>query len=316
MLQSVGTTRALSDHPLDRLLDALRRRGSRVQRSKDRARATCPVHSDSRPSLSVTWRDGRVLMRCWAGCKTGDVLSALGLRFADLFDATAATARRGWRWGLDGTPLPLYRLCGLLDARTVILTEGEKAADLLTGHGFAATCPRAGASTWADRWTGQLVDDARCGRLIILPDNDLAGVTHAQRVAAACAAWMRVTVLLLPNLPAGADVFDYFAHGGTPTDLRQLIDAAPDWTPDGAARARQQRKRDLARARKRKQRDRQRIAGHAGNDHAGHAANDQESRGECHGHAVTRSRSGDVLLDPLQESLPSKIPSSPAIRNT
>lgn len=48
--------------------------------------ARCPAHEDRTPSLSVTeGRDGRVLVKCHAGCRTVDVLRAVGLTEADLF---------------------------------------------------------------------------------------------------------------------------------------------------------------------------------------------------------------------------------------
>ena len=48
--------------------------------------ATCPVHEDQHNSLSVGVGDlmDRVLVSCRAGCRTEEVLSALGLKFADL----------------------------------------------------------------------------------------------------------------------------------------------------------------------------------------------------------------------------------------
>ena len=48
--------------------------------------ARCPAHDDRNPSLSIgTGHDGRVLLRCWAGCRTSDILAALGLTPKDLF---------------------------------------------------------------------------------------------------------------------------------------------------------------------------------------------------------------------------------------
>jgi putative DNA primase/helicase len=51
--------------------------------------AVCPAHADSRPSLRI-WRgdDLKVRLTCRAGCDTGDVVKAAGLKWADLFDAT------------------------------------------------------------------------------------------------------------------------------------------------------------------------------------------------------------------------------------
>lgn len=48
--------------------------------------AKCPSHQDKTPSLSLTYgRNGRVLIHCFGGCSTTDVLGALGLSWADLF---------------------------------------------------------------------------------------------------------------------------------------------------------------------------------------------------------------------------------------
>lgn len=47
--------------------------------------ARCPAHQDKTPSLSITEKDGKVLLYCFGGCKTEDVISAAGLRPSDLF---------------------------------------------------------------------------------------------------------------------------------------------------------------------------------------------------------------------------------------
>jgi hypothetical protein len=54
--------------------------------------ARCPAHEDSRPSLSVGATDeGRILLRCFAGCELGAIVGALRLEVKDLFaDAPAA----------------------------------------------------------------------------------------------------------------------------------------------------------------------------------------------------------------------------------
>ncbi|MBN2566029.1 MAG: hypothetical protein JXB46_10005, partial [Candidatus Eisenbacteria bacterium] len=47
----------------------------------------CPAHDDHKPSLSVTeGDDGRVLLTCHAGCTPEDIVAALGLTMADLFN--------------------------------------------------------------------------------------------------------------------------------------------------------------------------------------------------------------------------------------
>lgn len=48
--------------------------------------ASCPSHEDKEPSLSIGYgRDGRVVMKCHAGCNTQDIIANLGLQMSDLF---------------------------------------------------------------------------------------------------------------------------------------------------------------------------------------------------------------------------------------
>ncbi|MEM6260201.1 MAG: DUF3987 domain-containing protein [Planctomycetota bacterium] len=48
--------------------------------------ACCPAHDDKHASLSIgVGNDGRVLLRCHAGCSTESIVDALGLKMSDLF---------------------------------------------------------------------------------------------------------------------------------------------------------------------------------------------------------------------------------------
>lgn len=47
--------------------------------------ALCPHHKDKHPSLAITEKGDTVLIKCWAGCDTADVLAAIGLTLADLY---------------------------------------------------------------------------------------------------------------------------------------------------------------------------------------------------------------------------------------
>lgn len=46
--------------------------------------AVCPSHEDKSPSLGIKAVDDRVLLHCFAGCETTDVLGALDLKFEDI----------------------------------------------------------------------------------------------------------------------------------------------------------------------------------------------------------------------------------------
>lgn len=231
--------------------------------------ALCPAHADRSPSLSIDrGDDGRVLLKCMAGCDTEAVLKAAGLTWSDIFpdgqrpqpqivatydyrDADgvllfqvvrkqpkAFTQRRpsgagGWIWNLEGVERVLYRLPELLatDPRqTVFIAEGEKSADAVAGLGLTATTNPQGAGRWRASYNHWLQDRP----VVILPDNDDEGHKHAQEVAQALdGVASRVAILELPNLPPKGDVCDWLAGGGTAEELLELASEAPAWIPDG-----------------------------------------------------------------------------------
>ena len=47
--------------------------------------ARCPAHDDKTPSLAVRDVDGKLLLHCFAGCSSYEIVSAVGLTEADLF---------------------------------------------------------------------------------------------------------------------------------------------------------------------------------------------------------------------------------------
>ena len=90
---------------LDQVRDALEAAGHLIRpRGGEAFMASCPLHIDHSPSLSVGWREntrtgrgGAVLLHCFS-CQAPavDIAAALGLRLADLFDNPAATTGQGW----------------------------------------------------------------------------------------------------------------------------------------------------------------------------------------------------------------------------
>jgi hypothetical protein len=70
----------------DRLVTAL---GDCVRRHRQgQVQARCPGHDDREASLSASvGDDGRVLLKCFAGCSTEAIVSAIGLTMADLFES-------------------------------------------------------------------------------------------------------------------------------------------------------------------------------------------------------------------------------------
>jgi len=83
--------------PADRLLRRLREADCDPREHGSGWMARCPAHDDRRASLSLgTGKDGRALLHCHAGCATEDVLTALGLAFADLYPASTDHTLSDW----------------------------------------------------------------------------------------------------------------------------------------------------------------------------------------------------------------------------
>ena len=70
--------------------------------------ARCPAHEDRRQSLSVSQGEEGLLLKCFAGCKTKDVLAKLGLKERDLFPSERTPARGSGSAGRLGAPEAVY----------------------------------------------------------------------------------------------------------------------------------------------------------------------------------------------------------------
>lgn len=75
-------------------LDEFLLRLSGVRKAGKGFKACCPAHNDQSPSLSIEWKDGRILVKCFAGCATEDVVRAMGLTMSDLFDDAPPSEER------------------------------------------------------------------------------------------------------------------------------------------------------------------------------------------------------------------------------
>ena len=96
----MNTALRIVENPIDRLLSRL----EYVRRAGSGYTAKCPAHSDRCASLSVTEAGGgKVLLHCFAGCPTADVLAAVGLTLAELFPtplrASTPEERKAARFG-------------------------------------------------------------------------------------------------------------------------------------------------------------------------------------------------------------------------
>jgi hypothetical protein len=137
----------------------------------------------------------------------------------------------GWLWNLEGVRRVLYRLSELLAAdpgRPVFILEGEKDVDQLARLEIVATTNAQGAGKWRPEYSEAL----RGRHIIILPDNDTPGRSHAAAVAASLeGVAASVRILELPGLPPKGDVSDWLAAGGTKEELLTLAQRGDAWEP-------------------------------------------------------------------------------------
>ena len=64
-----------------------------VKGNGNQYQAQCPAHTDKEPSLSISEKDGKILLHCHAGCTTDSILGVMGLDMKDLFTVDRATTQ-------------------------------------------------------------------------------------------------------------------------------------------------------------------------------------------------------------------------------
>ena len=57
-----------------------------VRKTANGYQALCPSHDDKKQSLSIKESNGKILLKCFAGCDTQTIVSALGIELKDLFN--------------------------------------------------------------------------------------------------------------------------------------------------------------------------------------------------------------------------------------
>lgn len=67
------------------------------QRGPDKVQACCPAHKDKLASLTISRGVKGTVLRCHAGCKTEDILAAVGLTMRDLFNDDRPRQDEKWR---------------------------------------------------------------------------------------------------------------------------------------------------------------------------------------------------------------------------
>lgn len=215
--------------------------------------ACCPAHDDSKPSLSIKFDNGKILLKCFAGCSVDDVLNSLSLTKSDLYyddgvtkavntsstkykyyNADGSLAYTKTRYdksdgsksfcfmqtngtkSLNGIQKVLYNLPAVIKADTVYIVEGEKCAEAVIKQGYTATTLCTGANSKWDTTYNQYLENKK---IIIIPDNDEAGFKYA-RMLKKHLPFARV--ISLNDLSEKEDIFDWLKKGHTMEELGDL----------------------------------------------------------------------------------------------
>ncbi len=132
-----------------------------------------------------------------------------------------------WIWNLKDVEPVLYKLPHVMPATSVLIVEGEKDVDtayrLGLPDGWAATCNPMGAGKWRDAYSETL----RNKQVVILPDADAPGETHAAQVAQSLRS-MAASVGRL-TLSAGVKDLSVWAHDRTSIEFHALLSQSVPW---------------------------------------------------------------------------------------
>ena len=257
---------------LGRILDALEHAGCKPKRLPSRGwQARCPAHDDHEPSLSIAeGDDGRVLLKCHAGCTPEAIVAALGLEMRDLFPQKpkgngkaerkiVATypyvdeherllfevvryepksfaqrqpdGKGDWIYNLEGVPRVLYRLPDVIRAQ-----EHGETIFIVEGEKDAESLRALGlcATTnphGAGKWRDEYSKVLRGAHVVIIPDADEPGRRHAKTVAKSLLG--KAASIKIVKLEA-KDVSDWLASGGTKEELLRITEQAKAWQPNPA----------------------------------------------------------------------------------
>jgi len=145
------------------------------------------------------------------------------------FKQRQPNGKNNWTHNLKDVRLVPYNLPEVLQAKSVIIVEGEKDVEALKVIGLIASCNPMGAGKWRPEYNQYF----KGKRIAIIPDNDKPGHDHALQIAKNLKGIAEsIKVVELPDLPEKGDVSDWIAQGGTKEELIDIINDTPEWIPE------------------------------------------------------------------------------------
>ncbi len=218
--------------------------------------AVSAAYCESWASLSISeGDDGRVLLKCFAGCDNSDICRKLGIGMRDLFP-DAGRRRRvevavyqyrdaagklvyekvryepkdfrlrrpdgkgGYIYHLEGVQPLLYNLPALMKRKSALFVEGEKDCETARRLSLVAT-----TSGGTGSWRQEFAERFQNKRLCIIADADPAGRKLARQVLSDTSPLAEMVKLI--EMPRVKDLTEWVEKGGTREKLLELIQAVP-----------------------------------------------------------------------------------------
>ena len=231
-------------------------------------RALCPSHDDIHPSLTANYTEGKILVKCQAGCSFEEIASALEMEQSQFFANETSTSsnsrkvaryryedkegahafdvvrfepkafrpqRPDGKWTLEGVERVPYRLpqllTGIKENREIFILEGEKDCDNAEIFGLVASTFPGGAGKWREEYSKWFKE----AKIICLPDNDPPGRKGMYFIASEIAKIAEsVRWLELPDIPVKGDFSEWLKLEGNDFEkFKALVrGTALQWTSD------------------------------------------------------------------------------------
>lgn len=203
--------------------------------SGKRAQVQTPGHSDQDRGTSITYNGDQLLVYCHNG-DTSEVLDALGLSLADLYDEPSGprydygdgrlvhrSPEKYFRQTGNTKGTNLYGLQSLSQPGPVYVVEGEKDVNTaINVWGVAAVSQAQGASTGPDKADWEPLKDRD---VVIVADDDKPGEKRADKVFTYLTGLTaRPESVRIVKAAAGKDLSDHIAAGHTAADLKPVGD--------------------------------------------------------------------------------------------
>ncbi len=216
--------------------------------------ALCPAHKELKQSLSLTQKDGKILVHCFVGCTAESIVGAVGLKMADLFiDGVKPlppitpkedkiydyqdekgnvlyqvvrmipkdfrqrhkNGEGNWVWSTEGVQKVLYHLPEIIKIQDETIYLVEGEKDADSLWDWG--CIATTNAGGANNWSSEFSKYLIGKKVVLIPHRDSPGREYSKTVARSLEGKARELKCVL--LDAGKDISDWLELDG---DIQQL----------------------------------------------------------------------------------------------